>query len=116
VTFGTMARPLIVFAPGAGAPSTSGWMQAWKGRLGTFADVVCLDYPYMVEKRRAPDPLPRLIAAHRAALAVARDGRAGPVFLAGKSMGGRVGCHVSLEEHVDGLVCFGYPLQGAGKC
>ena len=25
-------------------------------------------------------------------------------------MGGRVGCHVSLEEKVDGLICLGYPL------
>jgi predicted alpha/beta-hydrolase family hydrolase len=30
-------------------------------------------------------------------------------------MGGRVGCHLSLEEPVSGLVCFGYPLKGAGK-
>jgi predicted alpha/beta-hydrolase family hydrolase len=30
--------------------------------------------------------------------------------LIGKSMGSRVGCHVSLEEPVDGLVCIGYPL------
>src|SRR5438067_8523507 len=29
-------------------------------------------------------------------------------------MGGRVGCHLSLEEKVDGLVCLGYPLCGMG--
>ncbi len=29
-------------------------------------------------------------------------------------MGGRIGCHLSLEEKVDGLVCFGYPLCGGG--
>ncbi|HEX3228348.1 MAG TPA: alpha/beta family hydrolase, partial [Pyrinomonadaceae bacterium] len=34
--------------------------------------------------------------------------------LIGKSMGGRVGCHVSLEENVDGLVCLGYPLCAMG--
>jgi len=34
--------------------------------------------------------------------------------LIGKSMGGRVGCHVSLDEPVDGLICLGYPLCGGG--
>ena len=36
------------------------------------------------------------------------------MILIGKSMGGRIGCHVSLEESVTGLVCLGYPLCGAG--
>ena len=104
---------LVLFAPGAGAPSSSPWMQAWAGRLGSFGRVVSMDYPYALEGRGRPDPLPRLIAAHRAALAAARAGHEGPVVLAGKSMGGRVGCHVALEERVDALVCLGYPLRGA---
>ncbi len=29
-------------------------------------------------------------------------------------MGGRLGCHVSLEEKVAGLVCLGYPLCAMG--
>ena len=29
-------------------------------------------------------------------------------------MGGRIGCHVSLEKKVDGLVCLGYPLCAMG--
>jgi predicted alpha/beta-hydrolase family hydrolase len=88
-------------------------MRAWAERLGGLARVVPFDYPYQREGRRRPDRSPGLIAAHRAALAQARAGHGGPVFLAGKSMGGRIGCHVSLEEEVDGLICFGYPLKGA---
>jgi predicted alpha/beta-hydrolase family hydrolase len=38
----------------------------------------------------------------------------GPIVLAGKSMGGRVGCHLALQEPVAGLICLGYPLCGAG--
>jgi len=91
-------------------------MRAWAERLAPLGDVVPFDYPYMkarVEtgKRRPPDRLPALIAAHAAALAGARAGRR-TVLLVGKSMGSRVGCHLSLEAAVDGLVCFGYPLVG----
>ena len=32
----------------------------------------------------------------------------------GKSMGGRIGCHVALEEEVSGLICLGYPLCAMG--
>lgn len=107
-----MTPPLLLFAPGAGAPSSHPWMQRWKDRLSTIGDVKAFDYDYMREGRRRPDPLPQLIEAHRQALIEAR--REGVTILIGKSMGGRVGCHVSLEEKVDGIVCFGYPLCGGG--
>jgi predicted alpha/beta-hydrolase family hydrolase len=29
-------------------------------------------------------------------------------------MGGRIGCHVSLEEKVSGIICLGYPLCAMG--
>jgi len=109
-----MSPPLFVFAPGAGAPSSSGWMMAWRKRLETHGRVVPFDYPYTKSGRRSPDPLPKLIAAHREALSAAREGHEAKVVLIGKSMGGRVGCHVSLEEAVSGLVCLGYPLKAPG--
>ncbi|HEX7518557.1 MAG TPA: alpha/beta family hydrolase, partial [Chthoniobacterales bacterium] len=86
--------------------------QHWRQRLSTIGDVEVFDYPYMQQGRRRPDPLPQLIAAHRQALVEARRGRA--AILIGKSMGGRIGCHVSIEEKVDGVVCLGYPLCGGG--
>jgi len=106
------ARPTFLVAPGAGAPSTSGWMTAWRERLQTLGAVEAFDYPYMRAGRRMPDRLPALIAAHREALAAARTRARGPIFLAGKSMGGRVGCHLALEEPVAGVICFGFPLRG----
>ena len=107
-----MREAFFLFVPGAGAPSSHPWMQHWKQRLSTIGDVELFDYPYMREGRRRPDPLPLLIAAHRDALVEARRGRT--AILIGKSMGGRIGCHVSLEEKVEGVVCFGYPLCGGG--
>jgi hypothetical protein len=107
-----VAGPLILLAPGAGAPSSSSWMTAWAERLGTLGRVVRFDYPYMRAGRRGPDRLPVLVEAHRAALAEAGP-PAGPIVLAGKSMGSRVGCHLALEVPVAALVCLGYPLRGA---
>jgi predicted alpha/beta-hydrolase family hydrolase len=89
-------------------------MQRWKDRLATIGRVAVFDYPYMRQNRKRPDRLPQLVAAHRQALTDAQPGAEGPIILIGKSMGGRIGCHVSLEEKVDGLVCLGYPLCGAG--
>jgi len=109
-----MTQPLLLFAPGAGAPSSHPWMQRWKERLTGLGEVVIFDYDYMREGRRRPDPLPILIAAHQAALRQTRQNNDQPVVLIGKSMGGRIGCHVSLKESVNGLICLGYPLCGGG--
>ena len=106
---------LILLAPGAGAPSSHPWMQNWKHRLSEIGDVETFDYAYIRENRKRPDPLPKLIAAHREALSDARKRHsAESTILIGKSMGGRVGCHLSLEEKVDGLICLGYPLCAMG--
>jgi predicted alpha/beta-hydrolase family hydrolase len=109
-----MQKPFFLFAPGAGAPSSHPWMQRWKERLETIGDVETFDYPYMQQRSRRPDPLPLLVAAHRKALADARPNRNQPTFLIGKSMGGRIGCHVSLEEAVTGVICLSYPLCAGG--
>ncbi len=89
-------------------------MQRWKQRLTEIGDVETFDYDYMLAGRRRPDRLPQLIAAHRKGLAQVRAKTSGPIFLIGKSMGGRIGCHVALEEPVNGLICLGYPLCGGG--
>jgi predicted alpha/beta-hydrolase family hydrolase len=115
MTANAYMKALIVLAPGAGAPSSHPWIQNWKDRLCKIAEVETFDYDYMREGRKRPDPLPKLIAAHRKALIDARNRHpTESTILIGKSMGGRVGCHLSLEEKVDGLVCLGYPLCAMG--
>ena len=89
-------------------------MQAWKARLRTIGEVTTFDYDYMREGRRRPDPPPLLVAAHRAALHNAPKNGGQRVVLIGKSMGGRIGCHVALEGNVNGVICLGYPLCAMG--
>jgi predicted alpha/beta-hydrolase family hydrolase len=106
-----MPRPQFLFAHGAGAPSSSPWMRRWREYLRMLGEVTSFDYPYMQAHRKLPDRMPALVAAHREALARVREAADGaPIYLVGKSMGSRVGCHLSLEEPVTGLVCIGYPL------
>src|SRR5579863_7861695 len=109
-----MPDPAFLLAPGAGAPSSHPRMRTFARLLESIGPVEPLDYPYALEGRRRPDPLPRLIAAHRAALAAISARHDGPIVLAGKSMGGRVGCHVALVDEVAAIICFGYPLCGGG--
>ena len=109
-----MPGPAFLLAPGAGAPSSHPRMRTFARLLGTIGPVEPFDYPYALQGRRRPDPLPKLIAAHRAALVALRAKRDGPIVLAGKSMGGRVGCHVALVDPVHAVICLGYPLCAAG--
>lgn len=118
-----MTQRSLLFAPGAGAPSSSAWMLAWRERLARLGTVESFDYPYQRAGKKSPDRAPVLVAAHRAELARVRAGQAGPVILIGKSMGGRIGCHVAVEleqagatasERPAALVCLGYPLVAPG--
>src|SRR5580698_6293339 len=92
--------PAFLLAPGAGAPSSHPRMQTFSRMLGTIGSVQPFDYAYALAGRKRPDPLPRLIETHRTALATLRASPDGPIVLAGKSMGGRVGCHVALVDPV----------------
>jgi predicted alpha/beta-hydrolase family hydrolase len=92
-------------------------MRAWAKRLAELGDVEAFDYRYQASGRRMPDRMPVLLETHREALSAARQKHPGaPTILIGKSMGSRMGCHLSLEElpggPIEALVCLAYPLRG----
>lgn len=89
-------------------------MRNWAQRLRPIGEVTTLDYPYRLAGRKSPDPLPKLIAAHRQAIEQIRPNLSGPLVLIGKSMGGRIGCYASDEPEVAAVVCLGYPLCANG--
>ena len=90
-------------------------MVAWKKRLARLGRVESMDYSYQRSGKKSPDRPPVLVATHRAELERVRAGHHGPIVLIGKSMGGRMGCHLAVELGANGpiaLVCLGYPLVG----
>ena len=111
-----MSHPLIVLAHGAGAGQSHPFMQYWRDALARDFDVVAFDYTYMASGRKAPDRLPKLLARHREVVDESRlKNPDAKLFLIGKSMGSRVGCHLANEfpaGTVTGVVCLGYPLKG----
>ena len=91
-------------------------MRNWTARLGKLGTVYPFDYDYQAQGKRRPDAMPKLLARHRAIVQEAQAAHPeAPIVLAGRSMGGRVGCHLSVEMKVSALVCFGYPLFGQGN-
>lgn len=107
----------VVLAHGAGAGQRHEFMVALRrGFADSGIATLTFDYPYTEAGRKAPDRLPTLLAAHRAAAERLSD-YVDRVVLAGKSMGGRVGSHLAGDEGwpATGLVYFGYPLVPPGK-
>jgi len=76
---------------------------------------VKFNFPYKEAGRKAPDRMPLLESTWRAVIrAVRMDTDLSPkrLYLAGKSMGGRVASHVAAQgEPCDRLVFLGYPLH-----
>nr|ACU16395.1 unknown [Glycine max] len=111
--------PVVIFAHGAGAPSSSDWMQRWKNMIKEAlraVDVVTFDYPYMSAKKKAPPKAEKLVEFHSNFVKETATKYPGhPLILAGKSMGSRVGCMVaSMKDiNVSAVVCLGYPLKGS---
>ncbi len=118
-------RTMVLFAHGAGAPWTSPFMEhVTQELLARDLSVARFHFPYMERMargsaRRPPDSSRVLLATWRRMLEIALAWRGvGPVFLAGKSMGGRIASMVAAEgvaEQVRGLVYFGYPLHPPGR-
>jgi uncharacterized protein len=111
----------LVLAHGAGAGQASRFMvetsQALADRGVTTAT---FDFPYMTAGRSVPDKAPVLEATWRDAVAAARAHEALtqlPLFIGGKSMGGRIASQVAAQgiDGVAGLVYLGYPLHPPGR-
>jgi predicted alpha/beta-hydrolase family hydrolase len=109
----------LVLAHGAGAGQQSAWMVKAATALAVRG-ITCatFDFPYITAGRKVPDRAPILEAHWREVLKDA-PGALGalPLFIGGKSMGGRIASHLAAQgvEDVRGLLFFGYPLHPPGQ-
>ncbi|MEY3751440.1 MAG: hypothetical protein RLZZ631_390 [Cyanobacteriota bacterium] len=117
------APATLLLAHGAGAPMDSPFMAAVAlGLANRGWRVVRFEFPYMARRRssgrqQAPDRQAVLLESWRDQ--VVREAAEGPLFIGGKSMGGRM-ASLLLDELAEagavlGCLCLGYPFHPPGK-
>jgi len=112
----------LVLAHGAGADMSHEFMETITSKLNLHKiDVIRFNFPYMVKraedgKRRPPDRMPKLIDCFLNLLSTIDTQL--PLFIAGKSMGGRVAATLMNESvagtvfpRLNGGICLGYPFH-----
>ena len=123
------APPMLALAHGAGADQRHRFMVAVaEGLSARGFDVVTFNFLYMEQRRRTPDRTDALESCWRRAIDAVEMRARGPLFLGGKSMGGRIASQVAAQPRdrppadderrrtrVAGLVFLGYPLHPPGK-
>lgn len=121
----------FILAHGAGAPMDSDFMNQITALLvERNISVVRFEFPYMEERRltgkkRPPNGQAVLLETWRAVYRQIdeqiRTGDQGwvnqglPIFIGGKSMGGRMATLVAEELKPSGVIALGYPFHPAGK-
>jgi uncharacterized protein len=106
----------VLLAHGAGTNQEHPFMTSLRDALaGAGYTVMTFNYPYTERGSKRPDRTERLVEAHRAA-AEFLDARVDDLFLAGRSMGGRMATYLLAEGFsAAGVILYAYPLHPAGK-
>ncbi len=120
------APATVLLAHGAGAPMDSPFMAAIASGLAQQGwRVVRFEFPYMARQRilgrqQGPNRMPVLQEAFRQQARLEQTEQPDrPLFIGGKSMGGRVasllGDELATSDGVRGCICLGYPFHPPGK-
>ncbi len=115
-------QAVLILAHGAGAAMDSEFMEIMsKLVVEQGISVVRFEFPYMQERRingkkRPPDRQPKLLACWKEVLDDVKSQTDLPVFIGGKSMGGRMATLLAAEgTETAGIICLGYPFYAVGK-
>jgi predicted alpha/beta-hydrolase family hydrolase len=110
----------LVLAHGAGAGQRSTFMvNAARAIASLGVRVVTFNFLYTEQRRRIPDRAPVLESCYRAVIdLVGSKFDDSPIFIGGKSMGGRIATQVAASDPtlpIAGIVLLGYPLHPPGR-
>ena len=107
----------FLFAHGAGAPMDSDWMNELSEKLSARGiHVIRFEFPYMEERRvngKKRPPNTKKVLIETFIQKVEEQNK--PVFIGGKSMGGRISTLIMDHPSVLGSVCYGFPFHAPGK-
>lgn len=106
----------ILLAHGAGADQDHPAISGLRDGLAEYdLTVMTFNYPYTERGSKSPDRRDKLETCHTAVAGVFLP-EVDRLFLAGRSMGGRIGTHVAASGgEADGLILYAYPLHPANK-
>lgn len=118
---GEGARTLLL-AHGAGAPMDSPFMDQLAMALAEQGiRVVRFEFGYMRKRRedgkKRPPPKADKLEGEFSAVIDRYANESGPLYIGGKSMGGRIASVLAsrADDRIAGCACFGYPFHPPGK-
>ena len=113
----------FIFAHGAGASMDSDFMVEMANKIAAYGiEVFRFNFDYMqlmskTGKRRPPNRMPALLEQYLAVVQAEQTSL--PIFIGGKSMGGRaatmLGTSDEVKKSIKGVVALGYPFHPSGK-
>jgi predicted alpha/beta-hydrolase family hydrolase len=109
----------LLFAHGAGAGQQSPFMRQFVTSLAARGvQVLCIDFPYMQQmqetgKRRPPPPIAQTLAQFTEWYALLVSLLDGPLWVGGKSMGGRVATLFASKQSTSNQLANEQPCKGA---
>ena len=112
---------ILIIAHGAGAGMHHAFMATLASKFAQRSvTTVRFNFPYMEQGKKSPrspkDAISAWVAIAQQVESLFPDK---PIFMSGKSYGGRMGSHMLLENHqlkaMQGIIYFGFPLHAPGK-
>jgi predicted alpha/beta-hydrolase family hydrolase len=119
---GKRAGICVILGHGAGSNQSSPAIVRFAGALAARGfDAVTFNFLYSEQRRRVPDPNPKLEVCWRKMIQAFRDGiligQGAALVVGGRSMGGRIASQVAAADPagIAGLLLLGYPLHPPGQ-
>ena len=97
----------------------SDWLNELSDKLiNESLRVIRFEFPYMHDRRingtKRPPNASKVLQSHWLEV-ISEHRQYKPIFIGGKSLGGRIASLIADEANISGLVCLGFPFHAPGK-